>query len=698
MSKILKQCLAILVIIAASSTVFAQNKKGNNNNIPTQNELQQMIQEMQKEMENMDPDAKEMMKKMGSDMPDMDKLGFAVSGDYEEIGPIPKRDAERIEMAGRYKLNSSNLTAYVGKVHNAVCAKVGAGAAKTGQEIYQMSKSNGGGAQAANGLWAFGANLPAVVVLGNALISDPNNADNLNNYAAFLVMTGAEEGALPILEYLNKIYPKNSTILNNIGQAWFGLGDLDKAENYLDSVIALYAGHSQANYTKSLIRENKGDKVGAVSAAKRSLKTAYSPSKERRLNELGYELKGSDVSWQTSLPKDPLGFGQMNWPRYPKSVSESEALGPEWESFRESTGEKSAVVDQKFQKAQAITQENLTDDPMKMFKQAMNTNLKLPQFIMPFSEKARAKMDYYRDDDELELSKYERLLTSNDSVQAEMYRIEQKYEKEFEALEKSQGHKIGEGSSSADMEAYCAERDKINDKYLAEVNTILEKENQKWLTYWQKTMSRRLNYYQYSMPEDAFEMEKLRAQLMWLGMIGGQEVIFANKCTILGKEPVKKPVQKTLADFYDMTCKQKSVMNLGIGSVTIECNKMTTEVEAWFVKYSSKENMDNGKIIKGTLEVSFGLGDKGIGYGPVKAEIGAGGSAFVEFDNEGVTDIGLKLGVSAEVGTDVLPDGMPKEAGIHEQKVTVLGAEARWGWNSGCSVENKGLLSGLKLN
>ena len=47
---------------------------------------------------------------------------------------------------------------------------------------------------------------------------------------------------------------------------------------------------------------------------------------------------------------------------------------------------------------------------------------------------------------------------------------------------------------------------------------------------------------------------------------------------------------------------------------------MTIEVEAWFVKYSSKKNMDNGKIIKGTVEMSFGLGDKGKSFGPVKAE------------------------------------------------------------------------------
>jgi hypothetical protein len=200
------------------------------------------------------------------------------------------------------------------------------------------------------------------------------------------------------------------------------------------------------------------------------------------------------------------------------------------------------------------------------------------------------------------------------------------------------------------------------------------------------------------MPEEAFEMEKLKAQMMWLGFVSGQEVRFEGPSKLCNKPENQKPVSKQLGDFYDMTCKEKSVMNLGIGSVTIECNKMTTAFEAWFIKYSTKENMDNGKIIKGTVEASFGIGSKGIKTGPVKAEVSAGGAAFIEFDNEGVTDVGVKLEASAEVGTDVLPDGMPKEAGIHEQKVTVLGSEARWGWNSGCSMENKGMLKGLLIN
>lgn len=73
----------------------------------------------------------------------------------------------------------------------------------------------------------------ALYIMGKACIDDPSNTDNRNNYAAMLSMCGAPQLAIPLLNSLNQRFPKNSTVLNNIGQAWFGLGDIDKANAYL---------------------------------------------------------------------------------------------------------------------------------------------------------------------------------------------------------------------------------------------------------------------------------------------------------------------------------------------------------------------------------------------------------------------------------------------------------------------------------
>ena len=293
MKKIHFILFVILAMLVAS--VKSQNKTQKNDEMPSKQELEEMMKEMQKEMEDMDPESKEMLKQMGIQMPDMKNLEFAVSGNYEESGPIPTRDEARIQKALQTKVTDGTLAGYIQSVNSAVNDKVGPNASKDGKEIYQFSKANGGGAQAANGLWIFGANLPAVLVLGNALLENPKDADNLNNFAAFLIMTGAEEAALPILNYLDIKYPKNSTVLNNIGQGWFGLGDLIKATEYLDKALALYGGHSQANFTKSFIQESKGDKSGALSSMKRSIKTGFSSAKESRMFGFNYQLKSDDI-------------------------------------------------------------------------------------------------------------------------------------------------------------------------------------------------------------------------------------------------------------------------------------------------------------------------------------------------------------------------------------------------------------------
>lgn len=126
--------------------------------------------------------------------------------------------------------------------------------------------------------------------MGKACVSDMSNSNNLNNYAAFLTMAGGEHAALPILQKLNLQYPGNSTILNNIGQAWYGLGEMNNANQYLDSAMHFYGNHSQANQTKSEIQKSEGKTQESIESLKRSIKENYTPEKEVQLENLVVNL------------------------------------------------------------------------------------------------------------------------------------------------------------------------------------------------------------------------------------------------------------------------------------------------------------------------------------------------------------------------------------------------------------------------
>ena len=58
-----------------------------------------------------------------------------------------------------------------------------------------------------------------------AVLSEPTDANWQNNMASLLTQYGYAEHAIPVLQKLRYEMDDNSTVLNNLGQAWFTLGE-----------------------------------------------------------------------------------------------------------------------------------------------------------------------------------------------------------------------------------------------------------------------------------------------------------------------------------------------------------------------------------------------------------------------------------------------------------------------------------------
>jgi tetratricopeptide (TPR) repeat protein len=672
------------LFILGPGKVSAQEKP------PTKAELEKMMKEL-------DPEELEMMKKMGIDVSLLSKMDLSEAYDEDEEEDFPIRDEVRIAQAKKTTLKSTELVPYLEKVNAAVFSRFGSKASTNARELFTLAGSTAEKAQLANGLWMFGSTAYAILVLGNTLQSDPNNPDYLNNYAAFLTMAGAEEAALPILKYLNASYPKNSTILNNMAQALFGLGDIPAAEAYIDSTLMLYPGHSQANLTKSVIEEKKGNKTEAAKALKESIKSGYSPEKEKKIKDFGHRISPNDLTFYPPLNEDPMGLVHMNWPKYPKNVSESQALEKEWIAYREGI----SMMSDKIYSRMDVLSERLEEQMDKQTESfgpiGQNADGSITQLI--FSPKIQALREYYEGENgELEYQKYNEVVEAGYDLQEKALEIEEDFENKMAELVESMGDRIGEGSSNADLVAYCNAVNALKSNYLQKINTLLEAGNIESIDYWKKTLSWKMNYYQFTLMPDQFEWEKLKAHGIWLGMISGQEVRFTNPCIYVDDEEEEEAETGELADFYDMTCTQKSVLNLGVGTITIECNKMTTKLDSKFFKYTVKENMDTDQIIRGSVEFGFDADlAEPAKWGPVKAELKGEIYGFVEFDSNGITDGGVKVGAKAGASTNLVSDSNSKTSlgFADDQSSTLVGGEARWGWNSGASMEGKGILKGL---
>jgi len=257
----------------------------------------------------------------------------------EENKVVPVIDDARINSLPNKVLTDVEMVSFIKNVHTEVEKLIPADEKTKALAFYNEAKtkykSPNALGSAASGCWMYGHQEKALYIMGKACIENMNNSDNLNNYAAFLSMTGAEQAAIPILEYLNNKYPNNNTILNNLGQAWFGLGNMTNAKKYLDNVIELYLGHSQANLTLSKVYLSKADSAKAIACLKNSIKESFSADKEGDLNQLDVKLTFDELP-DFNFPMDPLGDFKSFFsaiPAFPKNVDEMPKAIAEWEAY-----------------------------------------------------------------------------------------------------------------------------------------------------------------------------------------------------------------------------------------------------------------------------------------------------------------------------------------------------------------------------
>jgi tetratricopeptide (TPR) repeat protein len=289
-------------------------------------EIKKQIADLEKQLKSeTDPeiikDLKEQIAALQKELNMMQGLNKSLSGmsdkvihqATEEEPVVPKKDATRINSLPKKILTEAELSLFIKNVHAGVEKMIPVVERTEALNIYNETKAKYKStaiiANAASGCWMLGHWEKALFIMGKACMDSIADADNLNNYAAFLVMTGGEQAAIPILQYLNKKYPDNSTIQNNIGQAWFGLGEMDNAKKYLDSVTILYPNHSMANSTLAKISLGNKDSSKAISYLKSSLKGSYDPDKEVDLEKLGYTTTYSDLPpFNYPMTHDPFGL------------------------------------------------------------------------------------------------------------------------------------------------------------------------------------------------------------------------------------------------------------------------------------------------------------------------------------------------------------------------------------------------------
>lgn len=635
-----------------SAIAYSQQK-----NPTTNKELQEKIKQAQQQLDKLSPEQKKMMEQMGmstkapaapTNYSDAD-INAAVSGG-SAFG-VPSKNNTLIGAIPQITLTAANLPGYIKTLNDYVEKGVANDAKLTGQNMYAFFKTNKYTAEAigneAVGLWTIGQPEVAVYIMGKACADNATDADLLSNFAAMLSMGGAPHRAIPLLEYLDKQFPDNTTIQNNLGQAWFYLGETDKANAQLDKAVKAFAYHPQANYTQCLIEQSKGNSAKAIEKMKNSLAYSFSMDKINMLRKLGYKVKASDMRKPFKPDPNPLGLQNFKRPDVPVSYATELTLNADWDAFQNQVNEKSMQLAKDmvpYQQAANTNAQQLYNQYQKNGINGLKTGAKTSDNIYRFV--AQRNLEEMNKDGGVGF----RLKKALEKINAIRNDFQAKDDKQRKIIEKQnsliadQETELGKKGENLGFDN-CVVQKAYSEWVYATYNIPLEEAYKDYLHQLYLKITEELYWKQFTQDEASFEATKIAAKKEWLAALGSTRYIATNiygKCT----QPENKASRYKLADFDEMHCTYISVLEFGFARQIFECGKSRIEFDAGKLSGDLNFYMDNNgntRFVKGTVEAT--IINKSVGVGPLEASAKA--SMGVEFTSNGVEDVYVKGELSA---------------------------------------------------
>jgi len=290
MKKILT--LAMLTVLLCQQ-LFAQ---------PTQAEIDKMMKRAQMEIEKMkkDPKNKELMKSMpnmDSLMKNMPKGNNQAATKNIKTGTVsstlPARNNKLLSQLPKKTLTRNELATYLNTLDAQLTQKIKSTSADSVKlTVRQLGNDGEKLSYAAMVAWYKNDAEAAVMLASKAATLSIDNDAALNNCAAIFIMAGLENKAIPILQVLLQREPNSSTVLNNIGQAYTGLGEVDTAMYYFGRCIKIAPTHPEANNTAAIICINKGQTEQAKNYCTQSLKGGLT---SEAVKTYGHLFKDDDI-------------------------------------------------------------------------------------------------------------------------------------------------------------------------------------------------------------------------------------------------------------------------------------------------------------------------------------------------------------------------------------------------------------------
>jgi len=573
---------------------------------------------------------------------------------------VPVRDDNRINAVLKRDLSDGELKNYCKAVFEAVKMEMNATAVSQAETIYAKLKAKypsttamGNGAISC---YLYNLTQQSIYIMGKVCSLDAGDDNNLNNYAALLTNHGVEQGAIPILNYLNRKYAKSPVVLSNLSVAWMGLGDFKTAEKYADSCIRFFPGNAaQAHYVKAIVKESEGNRQSGIEEMKQSIGESYSAEKESILKKMGGKLAAFDV--KKKLPADALGLSKFNFPTLPKSYEAAVNATLEWRTYYKNLESSIKDLEIKTERLKKVYDAKATADAKAVIDFAKQK--KGITYAFAFKNNTNQSWNnFYQLLDEDFVKKEEQLMK-------EVRQITEKNSKMLDELDKKIKGELAKrfeqdalGKKFTDSEA-CNAYKEAYDNYMLPANTTFENFYLKYIEHKRKMTNELVYAGKQFMDKEYYDYYTSNAKLQFLYALQSVSFEMPNYTPVLGgygsaciNVQTNSFTNKVMANWNDLNCGNKWEMKLPGSEVSTDCNKITFKFDILIAEGSYSEDLFTGQWTNMSLEIGVGIGSKkvtdklGVEVGGIGAEVGA----FIEIDRSGITDYGGKGKVGLEGG------------------------------------------------
>lgn len=266
----MKKILLLITVALIQNITLGQthqNNRGKTSTVVYPNDIRKLSTMTEKEIEHYKINLIEQAKKNIHSL-DPHLLKEMQNGN---VIKIPTKNSRQITKAEALKIDKETLLNFISKLKVALLPLIPETIKK------EIQKDSMPGNLEENSIITWYNNRPEVSLLLSisAVEKDPENRLYWNNLGALCNLSKLYAQAIPILKYALTKSPKSSLIMNNLGQAYLGLGDVKLSEKYLEICVKIDSLNPEANRSLAILNLYRGQNDKAIQYFSNQFQVAY---------------------------------------------------------------------------------------------------------------------------------------------------------------------------------------------------------------------------------------------------------------------------------------------------------------------------------------------------------------------------------------------------------------------------------------